>query len=390
MMWKSLSGMVWVEIKCADIAQMIERLAKWNITVMDMLYLDDLTVSLRVSRADYKCLRIALQGSGCKITTIGRKGIYWTLKGLLRRPVFAIGVLMYILFVIAVPGRIFFVQIEGNSIVPDRLILETAQQCGIGFGANRREVRSEKMKNALLEKIPQLQWAGVNTHGCVAVISVRERQEEKKENRVSMGSVVATRDAIVRQITVLRGTQLCKVGQAVKAGEMLVSAYKDYGISIKLTGTNAEIYGQTERKLEAITPTLSTVRTRESGRERKYSLLIGKKQINFFKDSGISNTSCVKMYEKTYLSLPGDFTLPIALVTYDFLYYETKTQEVTDFTFLTEVAQGYVISQMDSGTILREESTLEQMDDICHFSASYSCYERIGMTIDEEFIKQNG
>ena len=36
-------------------------------------------------------------------------------------------------------------------------------------------IRSEKVKNSLLQRIPQLQWAGINTDGCVAVISVREK-----------------------------------------------------------------------------------------------------------------------------------------------------------------------------------------------------------------------
>ena len=151
---------------------------------------------------------------------------------------------------LTVPGRVFFIEIEGNQQIPDRLILEVVQENGIQFGAVRRDIRSEKIKNILLEKIPQLQWVGVNTNGCVAVISVRERQFENDSQEYSFGSIVASRDAIIQQITVLRGTQLCKVGQAVKAGEILVSAYKDYGISVKMTGAKAEIYGQTEHNLD--------------------------------------------------------------------------------------------------------------------------------------------
>ena len=304
---------------------------------------------------------------------------------MLHRPVFTIGVLLYMLVVVAVPDRVFFVQIEGNSTVPDRLILEAAQTCGISFGASRREVRSERMKNALLEKIPQLQWAGVNTHGCIAIISVRERQEETKQGNEKPASIVASRDAIVRQITVLRGTQLCKVGQAVKAGQTLVSAYKDYGLSIKLTGAKAQIYGQTERNLEVVTPVSTTLRTNEITRQRKYSVIIGKKQINFFKDSGISDTSCVKMYKRTYITLPGGYVLPIAWVTYEFIYYETQVAENSDFSFVEQSARDYLLTQMTDGSILREESDFAVVDDRYRFLATYSCYELIGLPKDEEF-----
>lgn len=388
-MWRSLFGTVLLEIQCADIGAMLEKLTRWNITALDLRYIDDLTISLRVTRSDHKRLGTALEGLGCKISIKEQKGIYWKLKRLLHRPVLTIGIALYLFLVVTVPGKVFFVQIEGNDTVPDRLILEAAQECGISFGADRREVRSEKMKNALLSKIPQLQWAGVNTRGCVAVISVRERPEETGRAEQNTASIVASRDAIIRQITVLRGTQLCKVGQAVKAGQTLVSAYKDYGLSIKLTGAKAEIYGQTERNLEVVTPVSATVRTTEVGRQRKYSVIIGKKQINFFKDSGISDTSCVKMYKRTYMTLPGGYVLPIAWVTYEFIYYKTQITENSDFTFLEQCARDYLISQMTAGKILQEDGDFAVVDDRSRYLAAYSCYELIGLSKDEELIKKN-
>ncbi len=388
-MWKSMFGSVRLEIQCADTCAMLEKLTRWNITVLNLQYIDELTVSLHVSREDYKRVKMALKDLGTKVSVKGHIGIYWKLKALLQRPIFTFGVLLYVFFVFAVPGRVFFVQIEGNSTVPDRLILEAAQQCGISFGANRREVRSEKIKNALLEKISQLQWAGVNTRGCVAVISVRERQEEEAGIESNTASIVASQDAIIRQITVLRGTQLCKVGQAVKAGQTLVSAYKDYGISIKLTGAKAEIYGQTERKLEAVTPVTAVSRSVEIDRAQKYAIIIGKKQINFFKDSGISDMSCVKMYKKTYLTLPGGFVLPIAWVTYTFVHFETQVCENSDFAYLTQFSRNYLTKHMSGGKILQEDTDFTLLDDICSFTATYSCYELIGLSKDEEFITKN-
>ena len=388
-MWRSLFGTVLLEIQCADTGGMLEKLTKWNITIIDLQYIDDLTVMLRVTRSDYRRVRLALSGNGCKISVKGQKGIYWKIKGLLRRPIFTIGVSLYLFLIAAMPGRVFFVQIEGNSTVPDRLILETAQACGISFGANRREVRSERMKNELLEKIPQLQWAGINTYGCVAVISVQERKEEPKRAERNTASIVASRDAIIRQITVLRGTQLCKVGQAVKAGQTLVSAYKDYGLSIKITGAKAEIYGQTEHDLEVATPVLAAARTAEVGRQRKCSIILGKKQINFFKDSGISGPSCVKMYKKTYLTLPGGYVLPVAWVTYEYIYYDTQVTENSDFSFLGQSARDYLMSQMSSGRILQEDSDSSVVDGRYRFLATYSCYELIGLSKNEELMQKN-
>ncbi len=388
-MWMSLIGMVVLQIRSADINGILDRLIKWNISILDFCYIDDLTIHITVSRPDSYRVKDVLQKSGCEVMVVRRKGLHWKIKAFLRRPVLTIGVLIYLLSVIAVPGRVFFVQVEGNVTVPERLIIEAAQNSGIHFGASRREVRSERVKNALLEQIPSLQWAGVNTNGCVAVISVRERQEIKTEEDKPLGSIVASQDAIVRQITVLKGTQLCTVGQAVKAGQLLVSGYKDYGISIKITGAEASIFGETERKLEAVSPSTAMVRCDTGRVERKYSLIIGKKQINFFKDSGISNTTCVKMYKKTYLVLPGGFTLPVALVTQEIIDCETVTGQVEDFSHIEEACRSYLQSIMVDGTILQEISNLSVSDDVCHFTAIYSCHEQIGITKDEELTKRN-
>ena len=383
-MWRSLSGSVILRLVSADIGGILNKLTKVNISISSLAYIDDLTVELDVIRGDYKRLCTLLEGSGTKIALVKRKGLYWKCKNLLRRPVLTVGIAVYLFFVMAVPSRVLFVQVEGNRSVSDRQILEAAESCGIVFGANRRQVRSERIKNSLLEKIPQLQWVGVNTRGCVAVISVRERQESSVDNKMVKGNIIASQDAIIQQITVLRGTQLCRIGQAVKAGQMLVSGYKDYGISLRFTGADAEIYGYTNRSLEAVTLTIGQQRKEITRREQKFSVIIGKKQINFYKDSGILHTSCVKMYKKTYLTLPGGYVLPLALVRQEILYYDTSASTGSDFSFLESASREYLKGQMIAGTILKEAISLEEDDYICRISGKYECIEMIGCSTNEE------
>ena len=383
-MWRSMTGSVVVRLTSADIGGVLNKLTKVNIPISALRYIDDLTVELDILRGDYRRLCALLEGSGVKLKLIKRKGLYWKFRSLLHRPVLTVGVAVYLLFVLAVPSRVFFVQVEGNSTVSDRQILEAAESCGIAFGANRRQVRSERIKNALLEKIPQLQWVGVNTRGCVAVISVRERQENETKKETVMGNIVASQDAVIQGLTILRGTQLCRVGQAVKAGQLLVSGYKDYGISIKFTGAVAEIYGLTAHMSETVTPAVGLQRTEITGREQKFSLIIGKKQINFYKDSGILHTSCVKMYEKTYLTLPGGYILPVALVRQEIIYYDTAKATGDDFSFLETAAREYLKGQMIAGTILKEDVSFNEDDYICRISGRYECLEMIGCTTNEE------
>ena len=272
--------------------------------------------------------------------------------------------------------------------------METAEQCGIRFGASRREVRSEKVKNKLLALIPELQWAGVNTAGCVAVISVNERSmADQKEPISGVSSIVAVRDGIIRECTVTKGNPLCKVGQAVKAGEILVSGYTDCGISIKVTQAEADILAQTQHILTAMTPTNVSARTQIREENTRYSIVFGKKLINFYNDSGISDATCVKMYDIAYLTLPGGFELPVALVKERLIYYNFKDVSLTDdesFDWMEDFSKSYIQQQMIAGQILQEQASMELDNGICRLRSQYQCLEMIGRIQHEGIIQNNG
>lgn len=323
-----------------------------------------------------------------------RRGLYWVGRRLLGRPVLLTGMLLLLTLVLVLPTRVLFIEVEGNSHIPARQILEAAESCGIRFGVSRREVRSERMKNALLAAIPDLQWAGINTSGCTAVISVRERttpDAQTEENFVS--SIVASRDGVISEMTVLQGNGICKVGQAVKAGQVLVSGYTDCGICIRATRAKAEIYADTRRDLTAIMPCAYVQRGQIVRSEKKYSLIIGKKRINFDKGSGISDSSCVKMYEETYVTLPGGFRLPVILVTEEWIWYDeaavTMEQE-TAAAVLTESAGHYLSGLMVAGSVNQRAESVVADDGCYRLYGAYACTEMICKTRIEESLENYG
>ena len=56
---------------------------------------------------------------------------------------------------------------------------------------------------------------------------------------------------------------------------------------------------------------------------------------------------------------------------------------------MEETCRSYLQSIMTDGTVLQENSDLSVSDDVCRFSAVYSCYEQIGITKVEELTEQN-
>lgn len=393
--WNSLEGNVRIEITSADIAGLLTLVGQTNLKLLDITFVDGLTIRATVQRSHYRRCKELLTRHGDRIKILQKQGAYWKIRNLLCRPLLLIGMLAFLITVFYIPSRIFFVRVEGNMTVPKKLIIEQAESCGILFGASRREVRSEKVKNALLSKIPALRWVGVNTSGCVATIAVREKNpismDAKPKNNVS--SIIASRDGIIKQCTVFQGNALCKTGQAVSAGEILVSGYTDCGISIQATQADAEILAETLRDLTIISPRKYMVRDEIVDTEVRYSLVLGKKLIKLFKDSGISDTTCVKMYTEKILTLPGGFQLPVALISEKITYYDSSVKESTEdnmFEWMKVYAQRYLEEQMVSGKILDTDAILRLQQEAASLHGQYTCLEMIGQVKSEEIIKPNG
>lgn len=392
--WKSLAGTYTVEITSGSPMDTLDALSKQGISLMCVVYINELCVQGNVYVSQMNLLRDCITNRNEELRILHKNGVYWSAVRLLKRPVLMIGILIYAFLALFLPTRILFIQVDGNVTLPDKLIIDKAETCGVIFGASRREIRSEKIKNALLSAIPELQWAGVNTSGCVAVISVRERSVvDARDELQFVSSIVALHDGIVQEMTVTQGTALCHVGQAVKKGEVLVSGYTDCGIFIKAQQAQAEVVARTERILSCCTPAVFMERGEFEKERTRYAIKIGKNIIKLWKSSGILDTECVKMYEEKSLLLPGGLRLPISLIKQSFVFHElslAQCEQNNDFKWMEGAAKNYLLTQMSAGSIIKSVFSATLNDDIFSLYGCYSCNEEIGQTRREEFVINNG
>ena len=382
-----------LEMTCADIPGTFEKLSEWGLVITDVQLVDDLTVTFNLRRCDYAKIIQYAEKLGNTVKVRGKTGFLWTLDSLFRRPVLIVGLALLFAVFWLLPGRILIIEVEGNCTVPARQIMEAAERCGIGFGVSSRSVRSEKMKNALLSELPQLQWAGINTYGSRAVITVRERrQEESVPDSTQVSSIVAVRDGIILSCTVTQGTGLVTLGQAVTAGQVLISGYSDCGLKISATNAEGDIYALTNRFLTVKTDPNILLRTEYGVVREKISLIIGKKRINFYKGSGISDTTCVKMYSKYTLTLPGGFQLPVCLIRereMETILSEKKLEESSLQEQLQTAALGYLRQSMIAGVVTGKTESFSSESGYC-ISGQYQCEEMIGRVKPEEIGEYHG
>lgn len=393
--WKQAAGIVRAELVSADPEGTLCALGEAGIALDEITPKGALTLEFLLRREDLPAAEALCRKRGDSFRVLGRQGLWYAAGALWERKLLLTGLFFLLGLTMLLPTRVLFFRVEGNKAVPRAQILWEAERQGLSFGASRRGVRSERVKNALLEAIPELEWVGVNTQGCTAVISVRERTAPAPapEAKHQVGNIVAAMDGYILSATVTQGTGLVQPGQAVKKGEILISGYTDCGICIQAAQAEGEILAQTRRQIEAVTPAQYLRKGKITGTKRALSLLLGKKRIFFWKDSGILEGSCDRIQEDYPLTLPGRFRLPVSLRVETYEIRESTSAKLTGpeaSALLEAFAARYLPRQMIAGRIQQTQQTIQRNGDIYRLRGGYLCQEMLGREKREGNGESNG
>ncbi len=380
-----------IRLVSSDISARLQTFVSQGMRLEKVTQEDLLTAAFTLSRKDFSAVKKYAKSRGDEITVLSTQGPGNRLHRAVKRPVLTCCLLFLLFLTCWLPTRVLFIRLEGNTNVAPQEILQWAQASGIRFGASVRQVRSEQVKNRILEAIPELSWVGINTKGCVATIHVAQReisQLPQEQSRIS--SLVAVRDALVTELTVTQGNALCKPGQVVRKGQVLISGYTDCGLKIQATNAQGEVFAQTRHNRLLVFPTDLRKKQEISHVERNYFLQIGKKEINLWKDSGISGMVCDKMYATHYVCLPGGFYLPLGITVQTCVYYETAPGQPDPEHLRSRMeilSRQDLLGDMISGQILSQKYAYQEMDGFHQLTGSYLCREMIGRIQQEEIAQ---
>lgn len=378
-----------VRLVSSDIPARFRIISSRGMILSNICQTDYLTASFTMSRADFLSIRGYLEEKGDTVTVLASRGPGIILAGMLRRPILSLVIAALLFLTLWLPTKVLFIRVEGNREVPSQQILQSAEVSGIRFGAGVRGLRSERVKNSLLQQIPRLSWVGVNTKGCVATITVAERQtaDPIAQEQTQVSSMVASHDAQITDITVTAGNALCKAGDVVAKGQILISGYTDCGIKIQATHAKGEVFGKTLYEKQLLFPSQYLGKGKPLAKNRNIFLQIGKKEIKLWKDSGISGAICDKMYASYYLTLPGGFALPFGVKVETCVYYRPYHAAISGEqaqALMSGQAGAYLLRGMISGQILSQSEAFSQEDGIYRLSGRYVCREMVGRIQYEE------
>ena len=285
-MWRVIwffLGVTRLQVTGASPEWCLQRLAKARVPFHFCGKPDAFTAGIWILRRDEARVTRLVRAAGCECHVEERGGFPAIFGGLQRRLWLPVLLLAAAAAAVIVPKFVFFYTVEGNETVPSAQILRELQELGVGFGTYGPSIKPQELKNQMLLRIPKLQWLTVQQSGMCARVVVRERPDnEPVLDRKSPTDVIASRAGVLTRVEAVAGNCLCAPGQAVAGGELLVSAYTDFGFKTQVTAARAEIYAETVRQAVCVLPETKTVKDSRTAARCAVSLLVGRRRISLF------------------------------------------------------------------------------------------------------------
>jgi similar to stage IV sporulation protein len=207
------------------------------------------------------------------------------------------------------------VRVTGNVTMTESEVIEELRACGFGVGSYIPSVHASALENRVLLASDRISWISVYLEGTVARVQVIEQAAAPPPIDTSRpANLVAAVDGQIELIELYRGNCVVKIGQAVRAGDLLVSGLYDSSLyGYRYTRAAGRILARTERTLRVEIPLSYTEKVYESEKCDEINLKFFDYSLKVFKSVGNGTDTCDIIKEEINLNLLGSHTLPLGI-----------------------------------------------------------------------------
>lgn len=335
-----LHGSVRIKVTGAKPQDVLNAMSERSVSFWDAVPEDEFTIGLGIYSSDLSEVRSIAERRQCSVQKLRERGAP-VLRRKMRRRVALLGTAVSC-FVLLAASSLFVwdIDVEGNESVTTGEILRALSDAGVYPGSFWPGWSSDDIRNSVILDIPDLAWLGVSVDSSRAVVRVRERVEKPPVvQSTDAGSVTARTTGIIERMEVYQGAPLVARGDAVVAGETLVSGEMPSEVGdTRYVRASALVEARTWYERSAAAPLEYEALTSDGGYTH-WALILGDKRINFYAGSSQTPSGCGKIITEYTLEWPGVFSLPVTLVRERISEYEKApaAQSETELTASLEL-----------------------------------------------------
>lgn len=343
----------------------IGALADAQITPWRVHHAVDGTLFFSVLRRDTERLRrLPVSAS---LALVERHGLPELALRYRRRIGIPLGALLFCVLLFYFSRILWRVEVTGAVTVPAEQIEAELATLGWRAGTWLSGEDLYAVSDQLLALDHRLSYASVVRRGTVLHVHVREREIPPPPVEKVPANLIAKKDGFVVSYTVSEGQVVVQAGQAVRAGELLISGVVLHrGGSLSVVCAEGAVYAKTICTATAEVPLSHTVREEVGRMVYDRGLKIFGLHINFLKSTGNIDTECGTITESRQMALPSGIPLPIwktecyAPVYAERLHTYTPAEAVR---LATARAQAQVRAEMGDAEVLTTSTVVEETAD---------------------------
>lgn len=351
-------------------------LSKNNITVFDLKRIDNKMCG-KISIKDY--FKIKQYHKKCSVVTRVKKrhGLPFVLKKNRNRIGFLVGFLLCLVVLKILSSMVWNVTVNGNVNISDTEIIEVCEELGIKEGVFKSTIDTRLMSTKIPMEIDGIAWCAVNIEGVRATIEITEERVAEQEEKLPC-NLVAKSDGVIVGTEVYNGAIKVKIGDAVTAGDLLVSGIIDYtnGTS-SFEHSSGKVYAKVQKELSYLATYIQTENL-PNGKPTKKSVL------SFFGLDvplylGSTDGIYTKEISKNRYEDNGMY-IPITLTTAKFQPIREYSFEIDQKTAEQVAREQIEIMEKETlseSEILSKEESIEVKENGVRLTVKYTCRENI-------------
>ena len=303
-------------------------------------------------------------------------GGYYIFKKMLQHTGLYLGMLCFGLLLYILSLFIWDIEFSGNQIHTEAQLLRFLNESGIGFGCRSDRVDCAGLEAEIRKEYSDISWVSVEIRGSRMMVRIREAafRDTVSDKNAPDSHITATQNGIITKLIVRTGTPVVKVGDSVKAGDILiegaVNTVNEYDelIQSEAVCADGDVSLKADLSYSDRIP-LSFVMKKMTGEEKKgYSLSIFNKKIFSYIPSIpyerydiITTTVNWKISKNLYLPVSHDTISCREYEENEAIYSSSQLAELSYRRYL-ETIERY----LESGYQLTEDNVeLQIVDDEC-------------------------
>jgi len=279
--------------------RIIKRLKNNNIEILNLKYIDN-GIVIKIYKSDYEKL-LSIK-TIYEVDIISYSGIFNFKRNILNNRFIILSILVSLISLYIITNLIFSIDIITNDSSMKLKIEEELNNNGISkYKFKKSYNRLQQIKNSILSKYKdELEWIEIEVIGTKYIIRYEPRINNNIEEEGSYRNIIASKDAIIKDMYVSDGQIVRSKNTYVKKGDVIVSGYITLNDSVKDTvSSKGTIYGECWYNVTVIYP-FKYYEEKETGNSNNVIIikLLNKEielfNFNKYKYKKVDNTTILK------------------------------------------------------------------------------------------------